>query len=369
MSRVDLLMRLSVEKDQRTNGGEVNRHSVRHAMSVFSDNLRRMFLTNIMYVLVFALPFLFCAFIWPMLAKTRVFAGGDYNFIGQVGIGYPGVVNTMKEGYKVLFSHYFHVYIPVLAASVIPLIAGLSGLFHCLRGYMWGENVRPIRSFFRGVKKLWLPFLIAGILFALFLTGVLYGSVWHVSLMKQGAANGGSWTLFIFLLLISWIAVAALVFLFPMFACYRFSFKDALKNSLILTLVTPVSALFTSAFTIGIFCLSLANTAFSFIILILLFVVGFAFLGGIWTSSAQKAFADYIAPQYESASSGGRIKLEARRGVNPYKAQKAKERANAGTAIGKASKIRAEKSEKRAEKIEKKKKQNQTKYVSYKRKK
>ena len=366
MSRVDLLMKLSLEKDQRTNSGEVNQHSVRHATSVFSDNLRRIFLTNLIYVLVFALPFLFLAFIAPALVKDWVFARGDYNFVGQIGIGYPGVVNTMAEGYKVLFGHYFKIYIPILSASIVLMFVGLSGLFHCLRGYMWGENVRPVKSFFRGVKKLWKPFLITGVSFGAFMCGVLYGAVWHISLLKQGAANGGTWVLFIGVILLTWLAVSVLVYLLPMFACYRYKYADALKNSLIIALVNWLPSLFTAAFTIGVFCLSLANVAFNYIVLILLFLVGFGFLGGIWTSSAQKAFANFIAPQYESANSGGKLRVEARRGVNPYKAKKAKDKANADTAIGKASQMRAQSSE-GAEAPKKKK--TQTKYVSYKRKK
>ena len=367
MSRVDLLMKLSLEKDQRTNSGEVNQHSVRHATNVFSDNLRRMFLTNIVFVLVFALPFLFLAFIAPALLKDWVFRSGNYNFMGQVGIGYPGVVNTMSEGYKVLFKHYFTLYIPVLSASIVLLFVGLAGLFHCLRGYMWGENVRPVKSFFRGVKKLWKPFLITGVLFAIFFCGVLYGATYHISLLKQGAANGGTWVLFIGVILLTWLAVAVLSYLLPMFACYRYKYGDALKNSLILALVNWLPVLFTSAFTIGVFCLTLANTAFNYIVLILLFIIGFAFLGGIWTSAAQKAFANFIVPQYESASSGGKLKVEARRGVNPYKATKAKDKANASTAVGKATQMRAQGAESADAAPQKKK--TQTKYVSYKRKK
>ncbi|MBP5610359.1 MAG: hypothetical protein J6X72_03365 [Clostridia bacterium] len=127
-------MKLTVDRDRRTNTGEVEQHSVKHAFGVFSDNLRRLLAMNLVYAFIFAIPFLFCVFVWPMLAKNYFFGNGNYNFIGQVGIGYPGVVNTMSEGYKVLFEHYFHVYIPVLSASVVPMIFGLSGVFHCMRG-------------------------------------------------------------------------------------------------------------------------------------------------------------------------------------------------------------------------------------------
>ena len=370
MSRVDLLLKLTVEKDQRTNTGDVEQHSVKHATSVFSENIRSMLLMNVLYAAIFALPFLFCVFVWPMLAKNHVFGSGDYNFIGHIGIGYPGVVSTMAEGYKVLFAHYFKVYIPVLSASIVPMVFGLSGLFHCLRGYMWGENVRPVKSFFRGIKKLWKPFLIVSICFGVFMCGILYGFTWHLGLMNTTGATAGSWVLFVFFIIFTWLAVTVLEFLLPMFACYRFALKDAVKNSLILPLVVWPTALFTSAFTIGLFALIRLSSALGIILGIALLLVGFAFIGAIWMSSAQKAFGNFIRPLYENGKGQLAAKQQQnRRGVNPYKAQKAKQKAQANTAIGEATKRVQEANAPAEDASSQKKKKVQTKHVSYKRKK
>ena len=372
MSRVDLLMKLTVDRDRRTNKGEVEQHSVKHAMSVFSENLRKMLLINLVYAFIFALPFIFCVFIWPMLAKNYFFTVGGYNFMGHLGIGYPGVVNTMAEGYVVLFEHYFHLYIPVLSASIVPMVFGLSGVFHCMRGYMWGENVRPVKSFFRGIKRLWKPFLAVSLVFGAFMCGVLYGAFWHISLLKTSGATAGSWTLFIFLILFVWIAVTLLYFLLPTFACYRFKMRDALKNSSLLTLILWPTAFFTSAFTIGVFMLSLVGTILNYLVGIFFLGLGFVFLAGIWTSSAQKAFGNYILPQFESGQTGGKTKITARRGVNPYKEAKAKKKAQEKSAIGQAARKRAEEAvpqEAQPQTTLVKKKKQAVKRVSYKRKK
>jgi len=342
MNKVNLLMKLTVDRDRRTNTGEVEQHSVKHAMSVFSDNLRKMLGMNLVYCVIFALPFLFCVFIWPMLAKNYFFGNGNYNFIGQVGIGYPGVVNTMEEGYKVLFEHYFRLYIPVLSASIVPMVFGLSGMFHCMRGYMWGENVRPLKSFFRGIKRLWKPFLVTAVAFAALMCGVLYGAFWHISLLKAGAATAGSWILFIFLILLTWFAVAVLYFLLPTFACYRLSLKDSLKNSVLFVAILWFTALFTAAFSIGLFLLAEAGTILNYLVALFFLGLGFAFLAGIWTSSAQKAFGNYIQPQFEGKVPGGVKVAPARRGVNPYREAKAKKKAQENSAIGQAARLRAE---------------------------
>ena len=370
MSRVDLLMNLTVDRDRRTNTGEVEQHSVKHAFSVFSENLRKMLGMNLVYAFIFALPFLFCVFIWPMLAKNYFFGNGHYNFIGQVGIGYPGTVNTMAEGYKVLFEHYFRLYIPVLSASVVPMVFGLSGVFHCMRGYMWGENVRPLKSFFRGIKRLWKPFLATALVFGALMCGVLYGGYWHISLLKAGAATAGSWVLFIFLILLTWFAVAVLFYLLPIFACYRFKMKDALKNSVLFVLISWVAAFFTAALTIGIFLLAEVGTILNYLIALFFLALGFVMVAGVWTSSAQKAFGNYIKPQFEGAVPGGGKVSPTRRGVNPYKEAKAKKKAQENSAIGLASRMRAENAgEDEGAAPQKKKKIAPTKKANYKRKK
>ena len=370
MSRVNLLMKLTVDRDRRTNTGDVEQHSVKHAFSVFSENIRRMLLMNLVYAFIFALPFLFCVFVWPMLAKNYFFGRGAYNFIGQVGIGYPGVVNTMAEGYKVLFAHYFRVYIPVLSASIVPMIFGLSGLFHCMRGYMWGENVRPIKSFFRGIKRLWLPFLVTALVFAALMCGVLYGGYWHISLLKAGEATGGSWVLFIFLILLTWFAVAVLLYLLPTFACYRLKLVDAFKNSVLFVLILWFSALFTAAVSIGIFLLGQVGTILNYLVALFFLSLGFSLVAGIWTSTAQKAFGNYIKPQFEGAVPGGAGSAPAKKGVNPYKDAKAKKKAQENTPIGMAARMRAEeRGEQDAETRQKKKNVSPSKRVNYKRKK
>jgi len=243
-----------------------------------------------------------------------------------------------------------------------------------MRGYMWGESVRPVKSFFRGIKKLWAPFLAVALFFGAFMCGIFYGAFWHIGLLKTTGATGGSWTLFIFLILFAWIAVTILCYLLPMFACYRFKMKDALKNSALLSVILWPTALFTSAFTIGVFMLALLNNFFNYIFAILFLAIGFVFLAGLWTSCAQKAFGNYILPQYESEQSGGKLRIEARRGVNPYKEAKAKKKAQANTAIGKANQLRAgDSADKEAQTQQAttltKKKKLPTKRVSYKRKK
>ena len=368
MSRVDLLLKLSVDKDKRTNSGEVEQHSLKHAFAVFSDNLTKMLLMNVVYAFIFALPFLFCVFVWPMLMKNVIFGSGDYNFIGQLGIGYPGIVNTMTEGYVKLFSYYFRIYIPVLSASVVPMVFGLSGLFHCMRGYMWGENVRPLKSFFRGIARLWKPFLVVAFALGALMCGVLYGGYWHISLMKAGSAFAGSWVLFVALILIVWVVVSILYFLLPIFACYRFSLKDSLKNSSILFLILWPGALIAAAVTIGIFLLSATGTFINYLVAVVMLGIGFVVIAGVWTSCAQKAFGNYILPQYESGKSGGKLKVETRRGVNPYKEAKARMKSQENSAIGQASRARAEDSF-GAVAVTEKKKKNATKHVSYKRKK
>ncbi len=301
MSKVNLLLKMAVMKDERTTKGEVEQHSIKHLTKIFSDNTGKMLRLNLLYMVLFALPLLFAVFIWPILAKSNVMTNEAYNFIGHIGIGYPGYVTGESEGLAVLFAHYRKMYFPVIIPCIILAFTGLSGLFHCMRGYMWGEKVKTAKSFFRGVKKLWLPFMITGIVFSGIITAILYGSMWHIELMKLGVANPGSWVLFIFLIIVGVVSVSVLVYLLPLFACYRYKAKDAVKNAVILDATMWFTGIFTVAFSAGVFLLSMAGTGVSIIMCIVAAMFGFVFISGLWTSSAQKAFGNFIVPQYESS--------------------------------------------------------------------
>ena len=352
--RANMLLKLAVEKDQRTVPQFEVSGRIKYLFKTFFGKMMDVTKTNVIFAFIFALPLLFLCFIFPSLINNWTI--NTYNFIGNFGIGYPGVSDDLAVALADKYFYYRTYLFPCLAPSVILLFVGFAGLFHCARGLMWGEKVKPAKSFFNGIKKLWKPFLITGVIVAGILEGILYGCLWHIELMQLGQATVGGWFLFVFLLLVALIVVLLLIFLLPTFACYRFSYLKSLKNASILCLVMIPTTLFVAAFTIGVIMISSIGSVIGLIIMTMLVWVGFYFFAATWTNYAQYCFDGFIVPQSEGKTFVNAIKEK------DEKTSKSKKK---GGYVGAVSEKPA--SEQKNKKHNNHKNQNQ--HVKYKRKK
>lgn len=319
MNKASLLLKLSVKQDERTvppveTGGHIS-----YFFRTFTEKISEAFKANILFVLIFALPLLFLAFLLPRMLEDMVMNGKS--FIGNVGIGYPGTVDDLSAALAEKYAYYRTLVFPCLIPSIILAFVGLSGVFHISRGFMWGEKVKVRKAFFRGIKQLWKPFLITGVIVSGIATGIMYGMLWHFEAVSQGAATAGGWVLFVFLLLVGILTIAVLVLLLPTFACYRFKYIESLKNSLIILMTLIPTTLFIAIFSIGIIMLSLIGNAVVLIVGIALIVIAFLFISCMWTTYAQYTFDAFIVPQYASIAKGAvkKNKNKNAKKVNPYK--------------------------------------------------
>lgn len=325
MSKASLILKLSVKQDERTvppieTGGRIS-----YFFRTFTDKLSDSFKANIIYAAIFALPILFIMFVLPGLLEKL--ATGGKNFIANIGVGYPGTVDDLSTALQQKFLYYRTFVFPLSIPAIILAFVGLSGIFHISRGFMWGEKVKVHKAFFRGIKHLWRPFLITGIVVAALSVGIMYSMLWHFEAVALGAGTALGWVLFAALLLVSAFVVSVLVFLLPTFACYRFNYLESLKNALILMLTLLPTTLFITAFSAGLILLALIGKAFSIIIGLLMLTVGFMFIGCMWTGYGQYAFDAFIVPQFASMAKGAIINKTKKNApasknakkVNPYK--------------------------------------------------
>ena len=324
MARSDLILKLNVRKDERTvtpveTGGHIS-----YFFRTFVAKFKYASLTNLIFAGIFALPLLFSAFVLPNLMLNYVMAGKS--FIGNFGIGFPNVADDVNAALADLMRWYRILIFPCNIGSILLAFVGLSGVFHVSRGLMWDEKVK-VRSFFRGIKALWAPFLAAGAMTAAVAAGIMYGMGWHMGLYLTGAATAGSWIVFVLLLLVGLLWVMFLSMLLPTLACYRFRFGEACKNALLLNLITPITSVFVSAFGIGLLLLSFISAFISYLMLALMLVCGFMFLAMMFTTYGQYCFDNFIVPQVDPRDPTKRrdVVVKSRRGGadevterNPY---------------------------------------------------
>ena len=326
MARSDLILKLNVRKDERTVSPVETGGHISYLFRTFTGKFRTVLAINLIYAGIFALPLLFSAFILPSIMLNQVMAGKS--FIGNFGIGFPNVADSVNVALGDLMRWYRIVIFPCNIFSILLAMVGLSGVFHVSRGLMWDEKVK-IRSFFRGIKALWKPFLVTGIVVAAISAAMMYGMGWTMELYLTGVKNPGSWVLFAFLILVGFAMVMYLMMLLPTFACYRFKAKEAMQNALLLNAVTPITSIIVAAFAVGVVLLSLISTFISYLMVAVLLILGFMFIAMMFTGYAQYCFDSFIVPQVDPKNPDKRREVVVKRGgpagevqeKNPYAKQ------------------------------------------------
>ena len=297
MSRADIILKLKVGKDKRTVAPVETGGHISYFFRTFTGKLKDMLKFSLLYSAIFALPLLFSAFGLPILLNKLVFTGKS--FIGNIGIGFPGVADNLNDALATLYYDYRIILFPAMIGSIFIAFIGLSGVFHCARGLMWGETVKT-KSFFRGIKKLWKPFMLTGFIVSVLSAGIIYGIGWHFELLTTTGANAGSWIVFILALLVLVFMVSILIVLLPTFACYDFTFGEALSNAFKFFCIMPIPNLIIALFSCGIIALSIIGDVMAVLIGGLLLVLGFMFYASMWTTYGQYLFDSFIVPQVDS---------------------------------------------------------------------
>lgn len=328
MSRADLLLKLTVGKDKRTVPPVEKEGNIRYLFRKYGENMKKVLLYNIVYVAIFALPLVFSLFVLPILVDNYVYSGKS--FIGNFGIGFPNISDSLLDSIK--YQYYVNrilVYPCILLSTFIAFV-GLSGLFHCARGIMWEEKVK-LKSFFRGIKRLWKPFMVVGFVFTVILACDLYGFGWHSELLATSGATAGSYVLSVILGLVTIFTVSIMTILLPSFACYDFKFFDHVKNAVLLFSTMTVPTLFVAGFAGLIFVLSMIGSFLGYLVLALLIAGGFIFIAMMCTTYGQNLFDNFIATQVDAQ--GNRIEVQvktrsAKELANQYAGKKGKDKKN-----------------------------------------
>lgn len=284
--KVPLISRLTVEKDRRQfeyeikQGGHIKQFFAKYRMH--SNALLKINL----FFMVFALPLLLVLMLLPGYIERDILSA--YNFTGNLGIGFPGNIDSIAAAQQELYLGYFKV---VLAAACAVLIAGIgaAGLFYTTRNISWGVKLRPFRDFFKGIKLFFVPFFITFLVLSALVIGEGYVILWHLALKAAGNATVWSYLAFFACIILSLFLLMVVINLLPMFSAYKLKYMDNVKNSVILALsLAPVGVFLAlgSAFPAMLVMLS-SSTGFFIYFIFLMF--GGSFYGLMWTSYSHYA--------------------------------------------------------------------------------
>ena len=251
---------------------------------LLKTQLANIFKLNMLTILI-GIPFLFLVFI--MFPAVTEAIGAEFDFTGNIGIGYPGTVSDkINAEISVLMrtTPLMLMMIPAIGLLGIPF----AGLMYVLRNMVWGESVSVGADYLKGIKSGWKQYLVVFFVLGFVISALLMVIRMFNIQSLQGTTDFFSTAAFI-LSIIGMLMIAGItLYLLPMMSMYNMKLRKMIRNAGLLSL-----AMF--PMTIGIILLTalpfilgyLFGAQFMAIMIMALIFIGVAVLMLMWTVYVQ----------------------------------------------------------------------------------
>ena len=178
----------------------------KRAWAVFRGEFATLF-KSALWFFAFTIPFI-VIFAWFAKYFENMVLGGTYNFMGDIGVGFPGGGDSIAVAVARL---YWEVKTPVLcmlAGTLILGSLGLGGIFYCTkRSYYQDHYKRITKTFWMGFAKFWWKYLVTMTFAVLIGTAMGVSLLYFLRMQSLGAADAGAYCAVIF----TWIFGAPLL--------------------------------------------------------------------------------------------------------------------------------------------------------------
>lgn len=299
---------LTVDKDLRLNPKPHEGGRISEFFFIFRSNMNNMLIQNLMFM-IFIIPLVCVVYFISSAQITEL--NMQFNFMGNVGIGYPGASDDSLRGLMALYDSYLFI-----VWLLIPCIAfigiGASGYFYCLRNFMWSADMRGrffnVKYFLRGIKLYWWKYLIVMTVFSGLTALFGYVVITFLKMMALQTLSAGIITALVFACLMMLLAIEMLIYILPMIVHYKFGLFSILKNSFLLSirsgyLTIPILVLMALPVVLAILVPFLA-----IVVLFLMLTLGFSLYALMITAFGQFNYERYIQPEYEIRQKLGKSK-------------------------------------------------------------
>lgn len=270
-----------------------------------------------LFFLLFTIPFI-VIFAWFAGYFQNLTIGGTYNFMGDVGIGFPGGGDSIAVS---VASLYRDVRMPVMAmygACLLFMSLGLSGLFYCAkRSYYQDYYKNFAKTFWMGFAKYWWKFFVTGLFMVVVGLGMVESLMYLLEQQTLGTASAGAYCAVVF----SWIVGAPLllvpVTMMGLFTSYELTFVQCFKNALVIIannfIIVPLVAII-SALPLGLMAVS---QMLGFVVYAGMALLGCTFMSLCWIAMADRGMVKCHNRKLEQEKTA---KIEKRKAEkqNPY---------------------------------------------------
>ncbi len=257
------------------------------AAKVFTGEFQTMFKAGLFFVL-FTVPFILVLAWLSGLFEAKVM-GTSHNFMGNVGIGFPGGGDSITASTAKLM---WDVKVPVigmLAASLLFGSLGLSGLFYCAkRSYFQDVYKRSAKTYWMGFAKYWWKFFVSALVLVCIGYAMIVALLYLLKQQTLGIADAGAYCAVVF----SWVFGAPML-LVPMvmmslFTSYELSFVQCFKNALVIIANSPVVVVLTAILSAAPLALCAISGFFPIIICIIMAFAGCTFIALAWIAMGDR---------------------------------------------------------------------------------
>jgi len=292
MAKKGILYRITMGRDDQPDFTPNKLPGTRFAQfwDILKGRFGVLFRVNVLS-LIFCLPAIFWT-IWVSLLRTGY--GNRLPFNGNVGIGYPitnGVQEVSNALNFVLDIQFYSILIPLVMLGFL----GFSGIFYVVKQLSWGENIRVLRTFFQGIKKNIIQFLVAGLVSGVALFILMFNIKGYNNLdIYQALRIIG----IVVTVLIVLITAFAIIFFTTQAVTYKTSIWRLFKNSYIFSvaLLPQNFLILLAAFGPIVLLMLLAAVipVFSMLGYMFVFFIGFSYVALVFTQYSHYVYDKYI---------------------------------------------------------------------------
>jgi len=244
------------------------------AFKVFRGEFMTLLKSSLFFVL-FTVPFI-VIFAWFAGFFENLTLGGVYNFMGDIGVGFPGGGDSLAESVARLYWEVKEPVLLMLGATLIIGSLGLAGNFYCAkRSYFQNYYSKTIKTFWMGFARYWWMFLVTVIVMVLIGCAMGTSIIYLLQQQTLGTAGEGAYCAVVF----SWIFGAPLL-LVPMvmlslFATYELTFAQAFKNAIVLIVNNPLMVAIVGVLSaLPIVLIAVAGTTVGIVLYIVMVLAG-----------------------------------------------------------------------------------------------
>ena len=120
--------------------------------------------------------------------------GGVYNFMGNIGIGFPGGGDSLSESVSRLIWEVREPVVLMLGATLIFGSLGLAGNFYCAkRSYFQNYYSKTVSTYWYGFARYWWKFLITVTVMVLIGCAMITALMHLLSVQTLGVATAGDY--------------------------------------------------------------------------------------------------------------------------------------------------------------------------------